>query len=171
MTATAARENRTVSSKPSAVGKAGAGSKKGDPADAAGGKKKGLFKSKKFLIILALVLALGGGAYMFLKPAGKPAPPTGGDVVAMDATTLNLAGGHYLKLAVAIQLVKGKASATDFNTSHAAELVIDEFSNRTVTALSSNAARKQLTGDLLTAIQKAYPGEVFQVFLTQFVTQ
>lgn len=170
---TALRENRTTSARGGAgAGKGGAGSKKGASAeDGAKGKKKSLFKSKKFVIVLALVLALGGGAYMFLKPAGKPAPPTGGDVVAMDATTLNLAGGHYLKIAVAIQLVKGKATGDSFNTSHAAELVIDEFSNRTVTALGSNAARKKLTGELLTAIQKAYPGEVFQVFLTQFVTQ
>ena len=34
-------------------------------------------------------------AYKFLAPH-PVGPPTGGDVVALDATTLNLAGGHYL---------------------------------------------------------------------------
>jgi flagellar protein FliL len=141
--------------------------------DKAGRKRKVRkfkLKSKKGIILLVALLAVGGGAYKFLVPS-KPAPVTGGEVVAMDATTLNLAGGHYLKIAVAIQLVKGKATATDFPTSHAAELTIDEFSNRTITSLSTNATRKALTEDLLKKVQLAYPGEVYEVFLTQFVTQ
>jgi flagellar FliL protein len=85
--------------------------------------------------------------------------------------TLNLTGGHYLKIAIAVQLVKGKATAADFPTSHAAELVIDQFSNRPVDSLSTNKARKKLTAELLENLQKAYPGEVYDVFLTQFVTQ
>jgi flagellar FliL protein len=168
MTATATRESRFVSAGGNTDGgKSGPGSKdaKGEaPA------KPSKFKSKKFLIIVVAVLALGAGGYMFLKPTKTP-PPSGGDVVAMDATTLNLAGGHYLKIAVAIQLVKGAASATGFSSSHAAELVIDEFSNRTVVSLGSNAARKKLTADLLADIKKAYPGEVFDLFVTNFVTQ
>jgi flagellar basal body-associated protein FliL len=72
---------------------------------------------------------------------------------------------------VAIQLVKGKATAAEFQSSHAAELVIDEFSNRTVSSLSSNKARKQLTGELQTKIKDAYPEEVYAIYLTQFVTQ
>ncbi|MGH8959605.1 MAG: flagellar basal body-associated FliL family protein [Jatrophihabitantaceae bacterium] len=169
MTATTSRESRFVSSGDAkSGGKPGTGSKAGE-GDAAA-PKKSLFKSKKFLIIVIAVLALGGGGYMFLKPSKTP-PPTGGDVVAMDPTTLNLAGGHYLKIAVAVELVKGAASTTDFASSHAAELVIDEFSNRTVDSLSSNTARKKLTAQLLAAIQKAYPGKVFDIFLTQFVTQ
>ncbi|MGH3494945.1 MAG: flagellar basal body-associated FliL family protein [Sciscionella sp.] len=147
----------------------GSGSKAGEPTIVPA-PKRSLLKSKKFLIAVVVVLALGGGAYTFLKPS-KAGPPTGGEVVPMDATTLNLQAGHYLKIAVAIQLTKGKASATDFSTSHAAELVIDEFSNRTVSALASNTARKKLTADLLGSIQKAYPGAVYDIFLTQFVTQ
>jgi flagellar FliL protein len=151
----------------------GSGSKAGAAAagDEKAKAKKSLFKSKKFIVILALVLAVGGGGYMFFLKPSKAAPPTGGDVVAMDATTLNLTGGHYLKIAVAIQLVKGKATGTDFSTSHAAELVIDEFSNRTVASLSTNEARKKATADLLAAVKKAYPGEVYDLFVTQFVTQ
>ena len=92
-------------------------------------------------------------------------------VVAMEPATLNLAGGHYLKVAVAIQLIKGKAAATEFQSSHAAELVIDEFSNRTVTSLATNQQRKKLTNDLEKKIKAAYPDEVFHIYLTQFVTQ
>jgi flagellar FliL protein len=165
------RENRTVSKAGGArATKPGVGSKSGEADEVTPKAKRNPLKSKKFVIILIAVLVLGGGAYMFLKPK-KAVPPSGGDVVAMDATTLNLTDGHYLKIAVAIQLVKGKASSTDFATSHAAELVIDEFSNRSVTSLSSNAARQKLVGQLRTSIQKAYPGEVYDIFVTQFVTQ
>ena len=174
MTATANRENRTLGSqRPAGAGRgaAGTGSKPGaEPEEKAKAPKKSLFKSKKFLIAVAAVLAIGGGAYTFLKPT-PVVPPSGGEVVAMDATTLNLTGGHYLKIAVAIQLVKGKATSDAFSTSHAAELVIDEFSNRTVASLSTNKARKALTDQLLNKIKDAYPGEVFDVFVTQFVTQ
>jgi len=173
MTATANRENRTLGSqRPGGAGRgaAGTGSKAGAEPDEAKKPKKSLFKSKKFLIAVAAVLAIGGGAYTFLKPT-PVVPPSGGEVVAMDATTLNLSGGHYLKIAVAIQLVKGKATSDAFSTSHAAELVIDEFSNRTVASLSTNKARQALTAQLLDNIKGAYPGEVFDIFVTQFVTQ
>ncbi len=136
--------------------------------DKASGKKK---PSKKVVIILVLILAVAGFlGYKKLMPA-KVLPPQPGDVVALDATTLNLEGGHYLKVAISVQLVAGKASSTDFSTSQAAESVIEEFSDRSVPSLSSNAARDRLTTDLKSRIKKAYPGEVYDVFLTQFVTQ
>jgi flagellar FliL protein len=134
------------------------------------GNKKALFKSKKFIVVLVAVLAAGFGAYKTLMPT-KVGPPTGGDVVAMDATTLNLAGGHYLKVAISIQLVAGKATAADFPTSHAAQITIDQFSNRTVGSLSSNRARQRLLDSLLLKLKAAYPGEVYDAFVTEFVTQ
>jgi flagellar FliL protein len=172
MTATVAQESRwaTNGGKPGAA-KPAAGSAKGlDAPEAAAPKaKRSLLKSKKLLIAVVAVLGLGGGGYTFLKPT-PVVPPSGGTVVPLDATTLNLAEGHYLKIAVAVQLLK-TASATDFETSHAAELVIDEFSNLTVASLSTNDARKKLTAELLTKIKKAYPEEVYDIFVTMFVMQ
>lgn len=141
-----------------------------DGKKAAAAKKKPFLKSKKGILLILAVVLVASGAYKFLMPK-KVGPATGGDVVALDATTLNLAGGHYLKVAVAIQLVQGKASAGSFQASHAENLVIDEFSDRTVPALSSNSARQALATDLQTKLEKAYPGEIYDVFLTQFVTQ
>jgi flagellar FliL protein len=159
-TASPARENRWGAGgrPPPASGAKDEGSVSPEADVAPAKSRRRVFKSKKALIVA------------FAMPS-KAAPPAGGDVVSLDATTLNLAGGHYLKIAVAIQLVKGKADAASFPASHAAELTIDEFSNRTVDALSSNDARKKLTSELLAKVQKAYPGEVYDVFLTQFVTQ
>jgi flagellar FliL protein len=133
-------------------------------------KKGGFFRSKKFVIAAVAVLALGGGGYKFLGPKHTP-PPTGGTVIPLTSTTLNLAGGHYLKISIAIQVVKGAVQADEFSTSHAAQLMIDEFSNRTVTSISSGAARDALRADLLTKVKHAYPGEVYDLFLTEFVTQ
>ena len=144
------------------------GSAKGNGAKAAkGGKSK-----KKLIIVLVLVLALAGAGYKFFlaKPA-KPGPPVGGEIVQLDPETVNLSAAHYLKIAVAVQVVEGKATATTFQGSHAEQLIIDEFSNRTVTALSSNATRKKLATELEKKIKQAYPGEVFTIYVTQFVMQ
>ena len=151
------------------------GGKAADPNDkgAAAGKasKRSFITSKKGLLALVALIGIGGGSYKTFMPAGPAGPPRGGAFVAMDATTLNLQDGHYLKLAVAIQLVKGKATPTSFETSKAAALVITEFSNRSVAELSTQAGRGRLTAELLGSLKSAYPGEVYQVYLTQFVTQ
>jgi flagellar FliL protein len=171
MTTTAPTAHRFATEGSGRTGTSGPGGTATDGDKPAAAKpKKGLLKNKKFLIALVAVLVVGGVGYKMFAPK-HAAPPTGGDVVAMDPTTLNLQDGHYLKLAIAVQLVKGKASATDFMSSKAAELTIDEFSDRTVESLSSNPARKRLVADLRDKIKAAYPGEVYDIFLTQFVTQ
>ena len=172
MTATMPRETRTVNGAKGASGKAGGNG--GDDEAGAAGKGKGKKLSPKMLIIaIVAVLGLGYGGYtMFLAPPPKPAPPAGGDIVALDPTTLNLADGHYLKIGLGIQLLKGgKATSPTFQVSQAQELTINEFSDRTVSSLSTNAARVKLQKDLLAKIKKAYPDEVYALFVTQFVTQ
>ena len=137
-------------------------------------KKKDGKSKKKLIIIAVLALVVLGAAYKFVlaKPASTAAAkPVGGDIVTLDPNTLNLTDGHYLKVAVAIQLVKGQAAATTFETSEAQQLVLDEFSNRSITSLQSNATRQKLTDELTASLKKAYTGEIYKVFLTQFVTQ
>jgi flagellar FliL protein len=169
---TATRENRTTRASSSASGAKGGGAPDDEGAGAAPKSRRirGLLKSKKFLIAVVGVLVIGGGAYKFAVPH-PAAPPTGGEVVPIDAMTVNLSGGHYLKLAASVQLIKGKATAADFDISHASELLIDEFSNRPISAINSDAKRNKLKAQLLSSIKKAYPEEVFEVFLTQFTYQ
>ena len=175
MTSAIKQEQRFATNSGSSGAAKGSGGKpvKDGEAGAPGAPKQKIYKSKKFILALVGLLIVGYGAYTFLAPTPKPGPPTGGEYVPVstDPLTLNLAGGHYLKLA--ISLVAGKAKAADFalTTAKAASLAITEFSDRTVESLSSDKARKRLTDDLLTKLQKAYPDEVFAVFLTQFVTQ
>ena len=138
--------------------------------DAKTAKKGSPLKSKKAIILVVVLLAVAGGAYKMLAPKPKPGPPTGGAVVKLAPATLNLAGGHYLKIAVNVQLVKGKATPATFETSEAMQLVINEYSNRSVASVSSDPARLALQKDLETKMKAAYPGEVWKTFVTQFVT-
>ncbi len=128
-------------------------------------------KSKKKLIMIVVgLLVVAGVGYKFFAPK-PPYVASGGEIVALDAQTLNLAAGHYLKVGVSVQLLKGKATAADFDTAEASELVIEEFSNRAIDTLATNDARKKLSDELLKGLKKAYPDKVWDVYVTQFVTQ
>ena len=131
-------------------------------------------KSKKLLIIIiaAVVLAGGGGGaafFMMKGPSKKPAPVPG-KVVPMDAVTLNLADGHFLKLKLALQATAAAAATPD--GSHAVDIAISQFSNMSVADLSSNAAREKQKKILTAKVIKAYPAdEIMDVYFTEFVMQ
>src|SRR4051794_23580568 len=114
-------------------------------------------KSKKKLIIIvaAAVVLLGGGAgayfAFFSGSSAKPAPEPG-KVIAMDAITLNLADGHFLKLKLALQATADAAEAPD--GSKAADIAISQFSNLPVAELASNAAREKAKKDLVKKVDK-----------------
>jgi flagellar FliL protein len=153
----------TETKRPSATAAAG---------DGADGAKKGFNKLVLIAIVAVVMLALGGvGYFVFLKGPSTPPPPKPGAMVQMDAQTLTLTEGHFLKVQIAIQLVDGAAAPETFVTVQAAQLIIDTFSNLSVDELTTNAARKDLTATLLKGLKKDYPGEVYDVFLTQFVIQ
>jgi flagellar FliL protein len=131
-------------------------------------------KSKKKLIIIvlaAVVLLGGGGAYFMLGSSTsttKP-KPTPGKVVPLDPITVNLAGGHYLKIHLALQ-----ATATAGDTldgSQALDLTVAQFSDRTMAELSSAEGRKKAKEKLLTAVEKAYEEKVMDIYFTEFVMQ
>lgn len=131
-------------------------------------------KSKKVkVIVLVTVLLLVGALAKFtvLAPSSsaEAAKPVKGPVVAMTDMTLNLADSHYLRLTLALQTIKGTNEELD--TSEAAQLVISEYSNRTVASLTGEAARMKVQADLLAKLQKAYPKEIMSVYYTEFVMQ
>jgi flagellar protein FliL len=150
-----------------------------DQKDAAEAPKK---KSKKLLIIvIAAVVLLGGGAgaFFFLKGGSKaeaaPKTPTKGVVVTMDnALTINLAGGHYLKLAFTMQLT-ADAGAETIDNSEAIDLAIQHFNGMNIGDLSTDKGLEKNKEELLTSIEKAYQEDktqiVMDLYFTQFVTQ
>ena len=158
------------------AGKSAKGGAKGGAGDTgkAKGKQPGKKKSKKMkIIVLAVVLLVLGALAKFTvlapsAPAGG-AKPVPGQVVEMTDMTLNLASGHYLRIKLALQTVKG--TPEEFDTSEAAQAVIDQFSDRPVAELTGEAARSKAKAQLLGKLQKVYPKQILDVIYTEFFTQ
>ncbi|MET0426123.1 MAG: flagellar basal body-associated FliL family protein [Actinoplanes sp.] len=134
-------------------------------------------KKKLMIIVIAAVVLLGGGAgafFMLKGGDGAEAAPKKGTVVAIEeALTINLADGHYLKLAFALQQTADVAE--DVDTSEAINLAIDEYTGKEVAELSTEKGREEVKKDLLAKIEKAYTTdghqEIMDIYYTQFVTQ
>ena len=134
-------------------------------------------KKKLMIIIIAAVVLLGGGAggYLMFKPSGAGAEPepTPGVVVVLDAITINLADGHYLKLKITLQATADVAEAPD--GSKALDAAIDLYSNRPMAELLTNEARDKSKAELKAAIVKVYTvdkvKEIMDVYFTTFVIQ
>ncbi|WP_018685596.1 flagellar basal body-associated FliL family protein [Actinokineospora enzanensis] len=135
------------------------------------GAEPGKKSKKKLLLIVGLVVLLagGGGAYFFLFRDSTPAPPEPGKVVALDAITVNLTDGHYLKLKLALQATIDAAETPD--GSKALDLAVTQFSNQTVATLSSNDNRETQKSELKEKVVKAYDEEVMDIYFTEFVMQ
>ncbi|HEX8630225.1 MAG TPA: flagellar basal body rod protein, partial [Catenuloplanes sp.] len=96
-------------------------------------------KKKLLVMIIAVVLlaAAGGGGYFMLTGGGKDKAPAAeaGAVVALEAVTINLADGHYLKLAFALQATAEAAEEPD--GSKALDLAIGQYTDMKVAELST----------------------------------
>jgi flagellar FliL protein len=130
-------------------------------------------KSKKKLMIIAVVLLVVlAGAYLKFgkKKSAVPPPPKPGEVVTIEPITVNLAGGHYLKLGLALQATATAKEPPD--GSKALDLAIDEFSNKSVAELSANKARAKYKAELLEKVIEAYEDKsVMDLYFTEFVMQ
>ena len=99
--------------------------------EATGGGKK-----KLLLIGLVSLLAVAGAAYFFLfassGEAEAEAIPESGGYVALEPVAVNLAGGGYLKVGIALQLTEAAAGGGHggggVDGSHALDLVISTYS-------------------------------------------
>ncbi|MDM7830555.1 flagellar basal body-associated FliL family protein [Cellulomonas edaphi] len=134
-------------------------------------------RSKKKLVLLVVpvvLVALGAAWFFLLRPSGAAGPeaepkPEPGEVLAVDPVSLNLAGGHYLRLGIALQLTTEVTEAPD--TSRAIDHAISVFSGRTVEDVSNPKTREKLRDQLAKELATVYEGEVMGVYLTNYVTQ
>ncbi len=132
-------------------------------------------KSKKMLIIIiaAVVLLGGGGAgayFMFFKSSGnEEVVYEPGAVVALDSITINLDDGHFLKVSIALQVSADAAHEPD--GSQALDLLITQFSNKSIAELSTNEGREAQKRELVEKIREAYHDEVYDIYFTEFVMQ
>jgi flagellar FliL protein len=137
-------------------------------AEAAEEPKKG--GKKKLVIIAVLVLALGGGGYwFFLKPQGPPPPPEPGAVTVLEPVQINLEGGHYLRVGIALQQTSTVAEAVD--GSKALDATIELFTGLDMNDLADPKVRHKLKDELTETLKEDYEDEVMGVYFTEFVTQ
>lgn len=129
-------------------------------------------RGKKWLLLLVALLVVAGAAYYFLVVANSadagPTEPVPGVVQPVEAMSLNLVDGHYLRLGLGLQLVDGAAAIDD---ARARDAAIALFSGRTVKEVSSPEGRAELKAALAEQLEKIYDGDVMEVYLTDFVTQ
>jgi flagellar FliL protein len=133
------------------------------------------FTKKKIMMlaVLAVVLTVAGvaGKTMLLGPKGEKAPKPGA-VVAMDSVTVNLAGGHYLKMKLALQATADAAGEEGGpDGSKALDMAISHYSNMQMAELSSVTGRAKAKADLLTDVKEAYENKIMDIYFTEFVMQ
>jgi flagellar protein FliL len=140
---------------------------------------------KKLMLIVGVVVVLAlAAAYWFLLGPGKAAPAaaTGpdatatpapvydlGEVMAIDSISINLQGGHYLRLGMGLQLIKSVHTAPD--KAKALDAAIALYSGHTTEELADPAIREELKKQLGEKLFELYDGEVVSVYYTDFVTQ
>ena len=166
--------------------------KKAKAAPAAEGEEKAPKSKKKMAIggVGALVLFFAGGKVMggggetktIIKIVNTTTTIPMGDVVTLDAITMNLADGHVLKVGIGFQLEYEAAGGGGHEAPKAAEgdptkgyaqaldIAIDELGQHTMEGLSGegrNAAKEALVKRL----RKVFHGKIEDVYFHQFVMQ
>ena len=136
--------------------------------------EKGGGKKKLILILAVVVLAAAGAAYFFVFSGGSATAkePVAGAVLTLDPVAVNLAGGGYLKIGVALQLTADAGTELP-DGSKATDLVTSTFSQANPADVTS--ARDALKAALQEKIIKAYTHDgtklVMGIYYTQYVTQ
>jgi flagellar basal body-associated protein FliL len=140
-----------------------------------GGKKKSM-KMKLGVLVLVLLLVVVGAKETVLKKkpvaAGKAAAaakPVPGPMIPLTEQTLNLAGGHFLRVIAVIVTTKGTSATLDVTEGNQA--VIDQFSNLPESALTGTVARNKAKKQLVARLEKLYPKKIEDIVYTEFVMQ
>ena len=141
----------------------------GEETEAKGGKKKLL------VIVAVLLVVVGAGAYFFLfsgSADAKAAPPEKGAVVVLDPIAVNLAGGGYLKIGIALQLTADAGEEAP-DGSEALDLVISTYSqaNPSDVITARDALKEAVEKKIVDAYKEDGKEIVMGIYLTQYVTQ
>jgi flagellar protein FliL len=140
-------------------------------------------KLKIILPVLLLVLAGGGGAYKFLLAGGgsskKAAPPkVAGELLPLAPDfTVNLDGGHYGKVTVALEMEGAIPKAAEGATATLKEnavvrsIVTNDLTGLTTNELIERQTRQKLLENILKDLQSQTDEKVTHVFFTDVVVQ
>jgi hypothetical protein len=146
----------------------------------------------KLKIVLPVALLLLGGVYKFVlaKPAPAPKPKIAGEVYILPKDFLiNLKGGRFAKLNVALVLKKGYLAAGHAAGGHAAAaapptgygvnpqeavvraIITDALTDQSAAKLQHEKSRKKLQDDILKLIHHDTDVEVDDVLFTDIAIQ
>ena len=137
-------------------------------------------KKLKFIIPIPIVLVVLGVAYtMFLapKPAAAKPPKVAGTLVPLTGDfVINLAGGHYGKLSVAVLLSSAPAAAaagpvTLPEDAAVRAVITDQLTNLDPSELTDRTARHDLLAQLLQALKQKTDEPITQVLFTDLAVQ
>ena len=140
-------------------------------------------KLKIILPVLLLVLVGGGGAYKFVLAgggSGKKAPPPkiAGELLPLTPDfTINLDGGHYGKVSVALEMEGGIPKAAEGAAPSLKEnavvrsIVTNDLTGLTTDELIQRQTREKLLDNILKDLQSQTDEQVTHVFFTDVVVQ
>lgn len=140
------------------------------PAPTGGGRKK-------LLLILGPLLALAAAWYLLLGPgsgsgeAGAAEQPVAGEVVPLEAITMNLADGRLLKVGLALQLKEGAGKDHPISGSVALDEAITFLGEHTYEQLAAPDGRQKAKAELSARVAERYHSDVLEVYFTEFVMQ
>ncbi|HEX5534767.1 MAG TPA: flagellar basal body-associated FliL family protein [Actinomycetales bacterium] len=131
-------------------------------------------RSRKKLVVVVLIALVGvaaAGWFFLLRPDGDAAEPkpVAGEVLSLEPMSINLAGGHYLRVGIALQVVEKPKQEID--GSKALDLTISTLSGRQVADLTDSAKRDAIKAELTAKVAEAYDDDVMALYFTEFVTQ
>ena len=142
-------------------------------------------KRGKLVMGAVAVVALAAGAYVMV-PGGEDAgaagasaeeaeEPVEGEVVPLEAITLNLADGRFLKVGLALQLVEGVTPPAEAEVAGYAAPALDEaislLGSLTYDELVAPGARDKAKSSLSQRVAARYEDDVMGVYFTEFVMQ
>jgi flagellar FliL protein len=132
----------------------------------------GLAMSREFLATAPPVAEGAGAADDEVKPEHVV-----GSVVALDPININLAGGRYLRIAVAlgldahVELVDSHGKAVELRTAPASDIVLSTFSGMEMMELATIEGREKAKQHLEESLVPFYGEDVVAVYFTEFVMQ
>ena len=129
---------------------------------------QGRRKKLSLAIGVATIAAAAAGYWFFLRP-DSPKAPEKGEVAALEPIQINLSDGHYLRLALALQLSADVKEKVD--GSEALAVAVDMLSGRPVEDFDTPVGRRKLFAELTEDVVKDYAGEVLDLYVTEAVTQ
>ncbi len=133
----------------------------------------------KFIIPIPIVLVVLAAAYMFLlapkKTAAKP-PKVDGTLVPLTGDfVINLAGGHYGKLSVAVLMSSPPPVATGAvilpEDAAVRAVITDELTNLDPAALTDRTSRHDLLARLVRALNQRTDEPITKVLFTDLAVQ